>query len=94
MTYAFSKFPLPLRLAKDLDLVILEAPFPIPVPLRNELRCVKERSDPTDAGLVAEDEGVPPPPPPAVVLRRRLDMATLRYDISVVVVVVVEKVER
>ena len=41
---------------------------------------------------MVEDEGVPPPPP-AVVLLRRLDMATLRYDISVVVVVV-EKVER
>ena len=67
--------PLPLRLAKDLDFVIRFPPTSV-VPRRKEFRWVKDRRDPI--GLDPE-EGVPPEAP----LLNRLDMATLRYDISV-----------
>ena len=54
MSMVVSKI-LPLRLAKDLDFVILAEPFPpkIVMPLRSEFRWDSERREPTDAGLAA-----------------------------------------
>lgn len=68
---------LPLKLANDLDLVILVEPLPpkdMFAPLRSELRWDRDRRDPTEAGF----EGSPPTP-----VTPDLIVATLRYEISV-----------
>ena len=85
MSMVVSKI-LPLRLAKDLDFVILAEPFPpnIVMPLRSEFRWDSERREPTDAGLAAPEAGTPSPGP-VTPPRMRLAMVELRYDISVAI---------